>query len=295
MNLTVKTAKGEKQLSLPEGATVMDLKKAYGKVSGKSIHRQYFKVPQGATETPLNDNSKTLESYGVKDVVTFKDLGPQIGYRTVFVLEYLGPILFLVFYYLRPSFIYGAAAASTPYNWVAEMGVYMFIAHFLKREFETFFVHKFSRPTMPLSNLFKNCTYYWAFAAVIGYPLCNPAYEAPADIFVYVGAAVFIVCELGNLMCHVMLSNLRPAEGSTKRPIPKGFLFDYVACPNYTYEIFSWVGFSILTGIPFSYAFTLVGFYQMAEWAQGKHRGYKKTYGKEYIELNRKAIVPFVY
>ena len=55
-----------------------------------------------------------------------------------------------------------------------------------------------------------------------------------------------------------------------------GFLFDYVACPNYTFEVFSWVGFSIMTNIPFSYAFTIVGFLQMTDWALKKHKEYKK-------------------
>ena len=73
-----------------------------------------------------------------------------------------------------------------------------------------------------------------------------------------------------------------------------GFLFDYVACPNYTFEVFSWVGFSIMTNIPFSYAFTIVGFLQMTDWALKKHKEYKKTYDKEYIALKRKAIVPFL-
>ncbi len=32
----------------------------------------------------------------------------------------------------------------------------------------------------------------------------------------------------------------------------------------------------------------------MLDWAQGKHRGYLKTYGDEYKKLGRKAMVPFV-
>ena len=173
---------------------------------------------------------------------------------------------------------------------------------------------------MPLQNLFKNCTYYWSFGAVIGYPLCSPSFSAPGEIQVYVGLIIFALSEIGNLICHLMLSSMRPAEGSQKREIPKGFLFELVACPNYTFEVLSWVGFSIMTNLGFSYLFTLVGFLQMvswvdfdflkyisfhllliainmnikSDWALKKHKGYKKTYEKEYTKLNRKAIVPFV-
>ena len=245
----------------------------------------------------LEDDSRTLESYGVKngDTLDFKDLGPQIGYRTVFLVEYFGPMLFVGMYALRPSLIYGSDANAKPYTWVASLSIACWIAHFLKREFETVFIHKFSRPTMPLFNLYKNCVYYWSFGAVIGYPLCSPSYVPPSDIFVFVGLAIFLISEIGNLICHIMLSNLRPAEGSLKRPIPRGFLFEYVSCPNYTFEVLAWVGFSVMTQIPFAYAFTLVGFVQMADWAMKKHQGYCKSYDKEYKSLRRKAIIPFVF
>lgn len=49
------------------------------------------------------------------------------------------------------------------------------VAHYGKRLFETFFVHRFSRPTMPLTNLFKNCGYYWTFTALVRIPSCVPS------------------------------------------------------------------------------------------------------------------------
>lgn len=301
MEYTVVSGKGDKKKStpvtLPTGATVGDLKKAYADKSKKSIHRISLKCNNDTVR--LDDDKKALSTYTGEATspveVTFKDLGPQIGYRTVFLVEYFGPMLFVALYALRPSLIYGSEAASAPFNWVAWLGVICWIVHFAKREFETLFVHKFSRPTMPLSNLYKNCTYYWAFGAVIGYPLCSPTFTGPSETQVYAGLTIYAVCEIGNLICHLMLSNMRPSEGSQKREIPKGFLFDAVACPNYTFEVMSWVGFSVMTNLSFSYLFTLVGFLQMADWAMKKHQGYKKTYGKEYVNLKRKAIIPFVY
>lgn len=34
-----------------------------------------------------------------------------------------------------------------------------------------------------------------------------------------------------------MLSRLRPADGAKTRPIPSGFLFELVSCPNYFFEV----------------------------------------------------------
>lgn len=256
MQVTVNAGKGDRakttKLTLDAKATVMDLKKEYQKVAKKNIHRQSFKVEVGEKTIKLDDDSKTVASYGLGEnpVLTMKDLGPQVGYRTVFLWEYFGPMVFVGLYYMRPALIYGKDVSSD-YNWVALLGVACWMVHFLKREFETIFVHKFSRPTMPLGNLFKNCMYYWSFGAVIGYPLCSPTYVAPAETQVYIGLGIFAACELGNLITHVMLSNMRPAEGSQARAIPTGFLFDYVACPNYTFEVLSWVGFSIMTQVRF--------------------------------------------
>lgn len=98
-----------------------------------------------------------MEDIGVTDnsELYVKDLGPQIGYRTVFVVEYLGPIVILLLFALRPSFMFGKtkpfnfleglteenmkADEKTP-EWnlfVQSLAFVLWVLHFLKREFET--------------------------------------------------------------------------------------------------------------------------------------------------------------
>ncbi len=108
----------------------------------------------------------------------------------------------------------------------------------------------------------------------------------------------FKISEIGNFSIHYLLRNLRPA-GSTERRIPypnktNPFtnLFYLVSCPNYTYEIGSWLGFSLMTQTLSALLFTIAGAVQMTIWAKQKHRAYKKEFTDKYPK-QRKAIIPF--
>jgi very-long-chain enoyl-CoA reductase len=280
-------------IELADTATLAQLKSKYK--PSVSIHRKSFKLPapEGQRAATLAGDEKTLTALGVRDgtELAYKDLGPQVGYRTVFVVEYAGPIAFMLLYAMRPSFIYGAEGAAKPLGDVQKLFVGAFIAHFVKRELETFFVHKFSRPTMPLMNIFKNSAYYWMFAAFMGYFLCHPQYTPPAHGLDKVAAIGMLLMELGNLGVHLQLAGMRGKEGDQTRDAPKGGFFSLVSCPNYSFEVMSWVFFSLGTNVFMSWMFTLVGLLQMSDWALKKHRGYVKA---EPQLKRRKAILPFV-
>ena len=78
-------------------------------------------------------------------------------------------------------------------NYYSSLAFYFFMLHYLKREYETLFVHRFGNGTMPLRNLFKNSSYYWGNAIVCSYFINHPLYTPPSDMIVYIGAAMFIV------------------------------------------------------------------------------------------------------
>eukprot|EP00796_Vickermania_ingenoplastis_P009290 gene9289-6530_t len=294
----------KEEINLPANATLEDLKKAYR--PKMSIYRKSFKVldtsAAAAPKSPIQNEvarpklvtlsgNKPLADMGLTDghEVFFKDLGPQIGYRTVFLVEYAGPLAFIIFYAARPTFVYGVRK---PLNSTQIMFVSLFAAHFIKRELESIFVHKFSHPTMPFHQIFKNSFYYWSFAAFIGYRLCHPLYTAPANFQQSIaGGAFMIVNELLNFAVHMQLSLLRKGDGDQARKYPGGPLFALVTCPNYFHEVMSWVGFSIGTNIFSSWFFTFMGLLQMTAWSLKKRNDYVK---KDPKLKKKKAILPFI-
>jgi len=283
--------------SIPETATILDIKNQIHEAKkGPYAGRQMLRPePRGK---PLKDTDTVVKA-GLKNgsKVYLKDLGPQIGWSTVFLAEYAGPLFVYLWFYTRPYIFYGEGAATKPYAQVVHIAAACWALHYVKRLLETVFVHRFSHQTMPLSNLFKNCGYYWGFAGYVAYHINHPLYTAPCCTQVYVSLGFFLLSEFGNLSIHLLLRDLRP-PGTSERKIPYPnsnpltALFKYVSCPNYTYEFYSWLAFTVMTQCLPALLFCLAGVYQMSVWALGKHRNYKKEFEK--YPRGRKAIIPFL-
>ncbi|CAD2104755.1 3-oxo-5-alpha-steroid 4-dehydrogenase, putative [Plasmodium vinckei petteri] len=240
--------------------------------------------------------SGTLSEVGIKDgdILIFKDLGVQISWRLVYVIEYLGPILIFPFFYFCDKYIYSHSAKNK--HIIQILSLWFLLFHFLKREFESLFVHRFSNATMPIVRVPINCGHYWILCGVnIGYYLFHPKYK-PYNLgskphLVYYIFFVLLVLEFLNLKCHLILKNLRP-RGTKTRGIPYGYGFNYISCANYFYESLIWIIFSLITNTLTGYIFCCVAITQMAIWALKKHNSYKKEF--PHYPKHRKAIFPFV-
>ncbi|KAI4308311.1 hypothetical protein L6164_031397 [Bauhinia variegata] len=278
-------------IELSDSATVADLQEKIYKRTQKyypSRQRLTLRTKPGSKEKPVVLHyKKSLKDYtdGNSDnlTVVFKDLGPQVYYRTLFFFEYLGPlIIYPIFYYFPQVYKLLGYTGERVIHPVQTYAMYYWSFHYFKRIVETFFVHRFSHATSPLSNVFRNSAYYWAFAAYISYKVNHPLYTPVGELQMKIGFGFGLLCQVANLYCHILLRNLRTTNGVGGYQIPRGFLFNYITCANYTTEILQWIGFNIATQLVAGYVFVAVGCCFMTNWALAKHRRLNKLFdGKE--------------
>jgi very-long-chain enoyl-CoA reductase len=220
--------------------------------------------------------------------------GAQISWRTVFIVEYLGPLLIHPLMYYGRRWIYGTSA---PASQLQQLTLIMCVLHFAKREFETLFVHRFSAATMPASNIVKNSGYYWLLSgfnlAYWSYGPNSPAARPANPALMYAGIALFTIGELCNYSTHVTLKNLR-RPGSTDRGIPQGLGFNLVTCPNYMFEAIAWIGVALVNWSLSTIVFIIVAVGQMGIWAWKKEKRYRKEFGDKY-KRKRYAILPGIW
>eukprot|EP01017_Pseudomicrothorax_dubius_P050261 TRINITY_DN9483_c0_g1_i2.p1 TRINITY_DN9483_c0_g1~~TRINITY_DN9483_c0_g1_i2.p1 ORF type:complete len:316 (+),score=91.32 TRINITY_DN9483_c0_g1_i2:73-948(+) len=277
--------------------TIRELKKKIA----ERLNLSFYRVALSYENTPLSLDEKKLSEVNINEdaTIVYKDLGPQIDWRTVYILEYLGPLL------IQPALYY----FSGPKHLVQKVAFGLAMFHFIKRILESAFLHVFSKETMPLYGSLRNYVYYWLWfglgTGVESYFFWkNPKY--PSWV-IYALAGLFLVFQFLNFQCHKTLASFRKPKANenaeseevkSRRGIPTGWGFDTVSCANYFWEICIWTTYAVLNRTKTSYAFVLTTIYVLVQWALKRHRRYRKEFdGKEGRPLypkNRKAIIPFI-
>lgn len=111
------------------------------------------------------------------------------------------------------------------------------------------------------------------------------------DPRMWIGAALFLGGWLINFKADTMLIALR-APGETGYKIPRGWLYEYVSCPNYLGEMLEWIGWAVATWSLPGFAFALYTVANIGPRALSNHRWYRETF--EDYPPERKAVIPFV-
>uniref|UniRef100_A0A0N5BFU6 Very-long-chain enoyl-CoA reductase n=1 Tax=Strongyloides papillosus TaxID=174720 RepID=A0A0N5BFU6_STREA len=280
-------------LEVNNESTIGEVRKLYSEMFNIPVER--ISLKREIEGNSLEDDVK-ISTISNKQLY-YQDSNSQFSWKKVFLLQYGGPFIIYPLFYLRPSFIYGDDFNNPPIELPVKLALLSSLIHYGKKLYETKYVHKFSNETIKHINLVKKCMYHWGFSALTSYFINHPSFHPPSITQAYLGFFIFILSEAGNLSIHLTLRDIHRLGIRTmgiQEPNNNPFLvlFDYVSCPNYTYEICALIGFTIMTLSFPSALFTFVSFLQMCVWGRQKHRYYLKKFNN--YPVDRKSIIPFL-
>uniref|UniRef100_A0A671RDC6 Very-long-chain enoyl-CoA reductase-like n=1 Tax=Sinocyclocheilus anshuiensis TaxID=1608454 RepID=A0A671RDC6_9TELE len=145
-----------------------------------------------------------------------------------------------------------------------------------------------------LGPLFIYLLFYYRLPYIYGHEYDYT--QSPFKVVNFVGTLISIVAFILHL--HLILNRIscngsRPKEIPYPTNNPFTWLFFFVSCPNYTYEVGSWISFTAMTQCVPVGVFAFLGFIQMTIWARAKHKTYTEQF-KYYPDL-RTAIIPLFF
>ena len=111
------------------------------------------------------------------------------------------------------------------------------------------------------------------------------------NLFVFTGVALFFIGFVINQIADSKLIALR--KKGMGYQIPRGWLFDYISCPNHFGEIIEWVGFAIAARSLPALSFAIWTFCNLAPRANNHHAWYLEHF-PDYPK-KRKIILPGVW
>uniref|UniRef100_A0A8C9S1B9 TECR-like N-terminal domain-containing protein n=1 Tax=Scleropages formosus TaxID=113540 RepID=A0A8C9S1B9_SCLFO len=208
---------------------------------------------------PLLRDSCELWTLGSSSLLTLytTDLGRQVGWSTVFLSQYMGPLVIYLMFYLRLSAVYDDSVKQRR-PLVVHLACFCHSLHYVKHLLETLFVHRLSEGYTPVQNLLKGCAFYWGFTFWLGYYINHPLYTppcksppAPGDRAPPSSVSRKLFCEAGNFFINFALAQHNQTGKSLLYPKatynPFTWLFLLVHYPQYTYEIGAWISLAVMT------------------------------------------------
>lgn len=210
-----------------------------------------------------------------------KGWGPEISNRLGWIIMELPSFAIILYFYL--NFEQSSYASMLSLLW---------LIHYFNRTFIFPLRIRTAGKKMPLTIAVSAIFFNFINAGMNGYYLAEfETYTTAAftNWNFYLGLTLFVLGFLSNQISDSILINLRkPRETGYK--IPKGFLFNYISCPNHFSEIIQWSGFALMAWNLPATCFFIWTMANLLPRALKHHKWYKEKF-KDYPE-KRKAVIP---
>eukprot|EP00933_Yihiella_yeosuensis_P048264 TRINITY_DN44365_c0_g1_i1.p1 TRINITY_DN44365_c0_g1~~TRINITY_DN44365_c0_g1_i1.p1 ORF type:complete len:312 (+),score=31.54 TRINITY_DN44365_c0_g1_i1:51-938(+) len=108
------------------------------------------------------------------------------------------------------------------------------------------------------------------------------------------GAFLYITGFISLVYHDYLMRELRSGPGPRYR-IPKGGLFEYATQAVYFCELWTWLGFFLMSWGPNGAFILCVSLANLVPRSVASHQWYLAHFGDEYAALNRKYLIPFVW
>jgi hypothetical protein len=212
---------------------------------------------------------------------TTEGWGPMIDNRLGWVImEIVSPIVFTL------TFLHWTNEISFQ-KWLL---VLLWNLHYFNRSFIFPLRIKTDGKKMPAAIMLSAVGFNVFNGTFNGYFLAKTDVNSSMVLF-GAGFVIFIAGFAVNFIADHILINLRK-PGETGYKIPKGFLFDFISCPNHFGEILEWAGFALMAWNIGGLSFFIWTIANLAPRAFDHHKWYLKKF--EDYPKERKALIPFV-
>lgn len=171
----------------------------------------------------------------------------------------------------------------------------MFVLHYIHRSFVFPFQIRTSGKKMPLIIALSAIIFNLINGSQIGYYFSHYAHYTNdwlSDPRFILGSLMFLMGAFINIKSDYYLIGLRKSGDSNTYKIPRGYLFDYISCPNHFGEIMEWAGFALLTWSLPGLVFWFWTCANLVPRALAHHRWYKQKFAD--YPLDNKAVIPFI-
>lgn len=211
--------------------------------------------------------------------------GPQIAnHLGWFFMEF--PALLVMTYVLITNF-------STK-DMVTEVMIGLYCLHYFNRSFIFPFRLHTKGKKMPVLIMFSGIFFNLCNTFLLGYYFIHFANNDSSwftDPRFITGILIFLAGVWINWKADNILIGLR-GPGETGYKIPKGWLFDYVSCPNLFGELIEWAGFAILCWNLPALTFFIWTAANLVPRAISHHKWYRRQFAE--YPAKRKAVIPYL-